>query len=118
MKKSLTSLIIIIILSLTVSSYSYAQSYVDPFLVKKANRIQTQKLNMRESIFKLTNINGEEKAEKIPVLLYHHILEEKDIIANGWQHNTSIISVTKFKNQMEYLYNNGYYTATLNELEQ
>ena len=118
MKKSIISLITILLLSLTVSSYSYAHSYVDPFLAKKANRIQVQKLNMRESIFKLTDINGEEKAEKIPVLLYHHILEEEDIAINGWQHNTSILSVEKFKEQMDYLYNNGYYTATLDELEQ
>ena len=119
MKKFVTSLIYILLLSITVSNYSYADShsYVDPFLVKKSNNIQVKKLNMRESIFKLNDINGEEKAEKIPILLYHHILEEKDIEINGWSNNSSIISVESFKTQMEYLYKNGYYTATLNELE-
>lgn len=118
MKKFILSLICILLLSLSISSYSYAHSYVDPFLIKKANLIQNKKLNMRESIFKLSHIDGEEKAEKIPVLLYHHILEEKDIEINGWSNNSSIISVESFRSQMEYLYNNGYYTASLNELEE
>lgn len=117
-KKSIISLISILLICLNISSYSYAYSYVDPFLVKKANSIQVQKLNMRESIFRLTDINGEEKAEKIPVLLYHHLLKEEDIAIYGWQNNSSILSVESFNSQMDYLYKNGYYTATLNELEE
>lgn len=57
------------------------------------------------------------KAKKIPVLLYHHILKDEDIKANGWESNDSIISVESFKEQMDYLHDNGYKTATLDELQ-
>lgn len=55
--------------------------------------------------------------DKIPVLLYHHILPEQDIINCGWENNNSVLSLEKFTEQMEYLKENGYYTATMNELE-
>lgn len=56
------------------------------------------------------------KAKKVPVLLYHHILKEEEMKNYGWENNSSVISMENFKEQMEYLNDNGYYTATLDEL--
>lgn len=54
---------------------------------------------------------------KIPVLTYHHILPQDYINSYNWSNNSAILSLEAFKEQMDFLYNNGFYTATLNELE-
>lgn len=59
----------------------------------------------------------EKKAEHIPVLLYHHIATEDEIETFGWQNNGSIVSLKNFREQMGYLKQHNYHTATLNELE-
>jgi peptidoglycan/xylan/chitin deacetylase (PgdA/CDA1 family) len=53
-------------------------------------------------------------AEKIPVLSYHEVLLEP----NGSDvSNVSVIAQKMFAEQMEYLHNNGYCTASMSELE-
>jgi len=56
------------------------------------------------------------QAKKVPVLLYHHILTEEEIKNYDWENNSSVISLENFREQMDYLNDNGYYTATLDEL--
>jgi peptidoglycan/xylan/chitin deacetylase (PgdA/CDA1 family) len=51
----------------------------------------------------------------IPVLLYHHLLKNSENRDKG---NAMILAVETFEGQMKYLHDNGYYTATLPELEQ
>jgi len=53
-------------------------------------------------------------AKEIPVLLYHHLLKEEE---NNFEPNGAIISVENFQKQMDFLYNNGYCTITLKQLE-
>lgn len=53
-------------------------------------------------------------AHKIPALLYHHLLRKDE---NSFGNNSSIIDVEKFEEQMKFLYDNGYYTITPEELE-
>ena len=48
--------------------------------------------------------------EKVIVLLYHHLLKEKENRNKG---NASIVSVENFERQMEYLYDNDYMTITI-----
>ncbi|WFA08545.1 polysaccharide deacetylase family protein [Tissierella sp. Yu-01] len=55
--------------------------------------------------------------ERIPVLTYHHILPEEYIDGYNWSNNGAVLSLEVFKEQMDFLYYNGFYTATLNELE-
>ena len=57
------------------------------------------------------------RAEKIPVLLYHHLMKESDMTA-AQKKNSSIISIELFTEHMKFLYDNKYYTATVSELEQ
>lgn len=52
-------------------------------------------------------------ASKVPVLMYHHILKEKD--KNG--SNTLIVTEEEFSRQMNYLHENGYTAITVLELE-
>lgn len=54
--------------------------------------------------------------QPIPVLMYHHLLTEKEIEIHGWKGNESVVSVENFNEQMKYLYDNGYNTASLTEL--
>lgn len=54
------------------------------------------------------------KHDYITVLLYHHLLEDKDIVGE----NSAIMSVENFKAHMDYLHNEGYHTLSLKELEQ
>lgn len=57
------------------------------------------------------------QARKIPVLMYHHVIEEKDIEKYGWKNNTSVLSVEAFEEQMAYLHENDFYVASIDELE-
>ena len=59
-----------------------------------------------------------EPAKKIPILLYHHILPAEDLNKYGWSGNNSVISLENFHEQMMFLHNNNFRTATLGELEQ
>ncbi|AOY75890.1 polysaccharide deacetylase family protein [Clostridium formicaceticum] len=54
------------------------------------------------------------EAEKIPVLLYHHLLMEEE---NPYENNSAVISVEAFEEQMAYLHKYGFNTITLMELE-
>ena len=56
------------------------------------------------------------RAEKIPVLLYHHLAKEEELTPAQRQ-NDNVMSVEQFSEQMKYLYDNKYYTASLYELE-
>lgn len=53
-------------------------------------------------------------AREVPVLMYHHLLKEEE---NPFGDNGAILSVDKFEEQMDLLYENGYKTITLEELE-
>ncbi|THE12302.1 hypothetical protein E1I69_11405 [Bacillus timonensis] len=50
----------------------------------------------------------------IPILLYHHMLHKKE--NKNFKSSSAVISVEAFEEQMKYLYEKGYYTATLDEL--
>ena len=52
-------------------------------------------------------------AEKVPVIVYHEVLPNP----TGDSSNASIISLEQFARQMNYLHDNGFYTASLAELE-
>lgn len=54
-------------------------------------------------------------AKQVPVLMYHYITPRADNKEPG---NNSIITLEAFEKGMKYLYDQGYYTATMNELEQ
>src|SRR5699024_11747872 len=58
------------------------------------------------------------ESNKIPVLLYHHLLTAEDIEKYNWINNKIALSVETFDKQMKYLHDNGYYAATLDELRQ
>lgn len=55
--------------------------------------------------------------DKLPVLLYHHLIPQEAIEIYGWEDNSAVISVEDFEDQMDYLYKNGFHTLTLQELE-
>jgi peptidoglycan/xylan/chitin deacetylase (PgdA/CDA1 family) len=59
-------------------------------------------------------ISTSKYAKAIPVLMYHHILEDKDYPKKD---NGAIITAEAFREQMKYLFENGYNTITLEELE-
>lgn len=71
---------------------------------------------LQEDIEYLKKIIGQNQAEEIPVLLYHHILPQEDIEKYGWENNDSVIALEKFQEQMKYLKDNNYYTANIDEL--
>ncbi|GAA0134124.1 hypothetical protein YSY43_09640 [Paenibacillus sp. YSY-4.3] len=54
-------------------------------------------------------------AEQIPVLMYHYITPQA---YNDQPNNKSIITLEAFEEGMNYLHEQGYYTATMEELEQ
>lgn len=54
-------------------------------------------------------------AEQVPVLMYHFITPKE---FNKEPGNKSIINLEAFEQGIDYLYEQGYYTASLNELEQ
>lgn len=52
----------------------------------------------------------------IPVLVYHHLLRDQE--NRFFRHNTAVITPEMFAEQMQYLYEHGYSTVTLQELEE
>ena len=68
-----------------------------------------------ESLKKIIELNVP-RAEKIPVLLYHHLAKENEMTEEQ-RHNDSVLSVEQFSDHMKYLYDNRFYTASLYELE-
>ena len=54
-------------------------------------------------------------ARRIPVVTYHHILPDE--MNTTMRHNPWVISTENFQEQMRYLYDNNFYTPTLDELE-
>jgi len=68
------------------------------------------------SMEKMLSLNVKQ-AEKIPVLLYHHLVNENEM-TDDQRNNDSIMTVEQFSAQMQYLYDSNYYTASLSELEQ
>ncbi|MDR1000769.1 MAG: polysaccharide deacetylase family protein [Clostridiales bacterium] len=68
-------------------------------------------------ILMLVSIPEKTKAEqnvKIPVLLYHHIVPDDYI--EIYQDNAFVIKESMFDRQIKYLYDNGYYTITTQQL--
>lgn len=86
-------------------------------LEEKYNLLKEENLRLRKEILKLHNKLSKKPANKIPVLMYHHLLKQEDIDKYGWDKNNSVLSVEAFEKQMDYLYKNGFYTATLDELQ-
>ena len=68
-----------------------------------------------QSVFNIKNKGKpEEWARDIPVLMYHHLLRDDE---NPYKDNGAVLSVETFREHMSCLYENGYYTIGLNELE-
>ncbi len=125
-KKAAYLLAILLVLSFSFTSYAHESigsigsiGSISSNRVKLDRMINLQKeenQRPRNEILKLFNLLSPEKAKRIPVLLYHHLLKEEEIKAYGWENNGSVISVESFREQMDYLHKNGYFTATLDEL--
>lgn len=117
MKKiGIVLLTIIIILG---QSYiiTYAQENTEEHIVEKYQLLKEENLRLRNEILNLKIQLHGKKAEKIPVLLYHHILKQEDIDKYDLSNNSGTLSLEAFEEQMDYLYENGFYTATLDELQ-
>jgi len=54
-------------------------------------------------------------ATEVPIIVYHHILKEKE---NKKYHNRTVVSYENFLKQMKLLHDYGYHTITLHQLEQ
>ncbi|WP_052045154.1 polysaccharide deacetylase family protein [Caloranaerobacter azorensis] len=65
---------------------------------------------------KVVNTNKINFAEDVPVLMYHHLLEKKDI-KGKFVNDSAVIAVESFNQQMKILHEQGYTTITLDELE-
>jgi peptidoglycan/xylan/chitin deacetylase (PgdA/CDA1 family) len=63
-----------------------------------------------------TKIHPMKYAHDIPILTYHHLLPDSE--NKAFKDNKEVISTEEFEDQMKLLYDNGYKTLTLDELEQ
>ena len=117
MKKFEIILLVMVILLGQVSGIAYATEEPQNNLPEKYDLLKEENIRLREEILELKNELSENNAEKIPVLMYHHLLMQEDIAKYNWSDNSSVLSVQAFEEQMDYLYENGFYTATLDELQ-
>lgn len=135
MKKSKLIILVMAIVLISIANPAFAEEKLDKpteqeilveansendsdyNLSKRYDLLIAENKRLRMEILKLRNQMSEEKAEKIPVLTYHHILPNEYITKYKWSDNSSVISLETFKEEMDFLYNNGFYTATLDELE-
>lgn len=136
--KRITSIIVVILLMIiSLNTINYAEEtevnekdYGALLQEYKILQIKNEALNddigkleekiksMEKETEFLSRIVRQGEAKEVPVLLYHHILPQEDMDTYGWNDNDSVISLEDFQGQMKYLKDNGYYTATLKELEQ
>ncbi|MFC4403036.1 polysaccharide deacetylase family protein [Gracilibacillus xinjiangensis] len=67
------------------------------------------------------NVRADTMANKVTVLVYHRVIQEKDIKSNLLHNDGSIVDTvikkSNFEQQMDWLYTEGYTTLTLKELE-
>ena len=57
------------------------------------------------------------KIPRIPILMYHEVSDDIDRIKRTRHTNPAyLLSVDRFREQMEYIHDNGYKTLTLNDL--
>ena len=117
MKKFEIILLVMVILLGQASGIAYATEEPQNNLPEKYDLLKEENIRLREEILELKNELSENNAEKIPVLMYHHLLMQEDITKYNWSDNSSVLSVQAFEEQMDYLYENGFYTATLDELQ-
>ncbi len=61
-------------------------------------------------------IKQPENAKSVPILLYHHIVEDKDKQNAPWNSNDITISTSEFTRQMQMITDRGHYVATLDEV--
>jgi peptidoglycan/xylan/chitin deacetylase (PgdA/CDA1 family) len=61
------------------------------------------------------SLEPSEKLSGIPVLLYHHILEDRE--NKKFRYNEEVITPEQFRKEMELLHYEGYTTVTLRQLE-
>ncbi|MDD4165105.1 MAG: polysaccharide deacetylase family protein [Eubacteriales bacterium] len=61
-------------------------------------------------------IGSMENSEKIPVLLYHHILPDEDKERKNWMGNEITISTTEFRRHMQLIKTEGFTVVTIEEL--
>ncbi|GMG95364.1 polysaccharide deacetylase family protein [Tepidimicrobium xylanilyticum] len=116
MKRFMFSLLIAIILIGNITPIAYGEEVELSIEEEKYLLLKEENLRLRKEILRLRNQLSKRKAIKIPVLMYHHLLKQEDIEKYNWSNNTNIISVEAFQEQMDYLYENDFYTATLDEL--
>lgn len=66
-------------------------------------------------------VKGRDKAEKITVLMYHRIIDQKDLDKNHYDKNGNlhgtIVTLHDFKEQMKYLKEKGFTTLTMPEFQ-
>ena len=114
------------LLTSTIILYAYAVNHPTNTLSHKAcsswNIVQRKFFTLTHSDFSMyskldpSKLNIKEgTATKVPVLMYHYVTPKID---NHEPKNKSIIDLDVFEQNMKYLYENGYRTVTLAQLEQ
>lgn len=116
-KNFIIALFITIILLGQITNISYAKELPGDNLIEKYDLLREQNIRLRAEILKLKNKLSKKQGEKIPVLLYHHILTQEEIDEYNWGDNASVLSLETFEKHMDYLDENGFYTATVDELQ-
>lgn len=116
-KKIIVTLFATIILLGQLTNTSYSTKLPEDNLTEKYDLLREQNIRLRAEILKLKNKLSKKQGEKIPVLLYHHILTQEEIDKYNWGDNASVLSLETFEKHMDYLDENGFYTATIDELQ-
>ncbi len=100
-------------MAFTVKS-GYVNKYSNPY---ELNRNIIYNITDIESFIKIVDGNlteENENADKIPILLYHHILSDAE--NKNYKGNPSVTSLENFEKQMQFLYTNGYTAITEKQL--
>ncbi|MCK9443103.1 MAG: polysaccharide deacetylase family protein [Tissierellaceae bacterium] len=93
------------------SMYSKLRELYDYF-----SSLEDEIIYLRQENNRLEKNVAQPAAEKVPVLMYHHIYDG-DLSKSKFNGNGAVISLDTFKEHMKYLKDNDFYTATLEELE-
>ncbi len=100
------------------------------FFLKNFDTIAYSKFSLRTekpldientAIIRSFKVTEKDKANKVPVLMYHRIIDESDLVENHYDDNgnlhDTIVTLNDFEEQMRYLKEKGFTTLTMPEFQ-
>ncbi|QOR34020.1 polysaccharide deacetylase family protein [Clostridium sp. 'deep sea'] len=100
---------------------NWQETYISSFVKNNEFYIQLEDVlayfnitDYRVDVEEVSSVNSKNSNLKVPILLYHYLLPEKDMKKEYW-HNDSIMTVENFERTIDFIYKQGYKTISFKD---